>query len=158
MKEQPIEGVEQSNCYIYLQKISQFRSHGDECFLLIFFSFFNEFDNIFEIIGRNFLVFGKERNHFFVRVLKVVTNYATHKMAFIFISARGSLRQMLLWYKEVPVAYTLQQCLLRNSIVTPKCRSLLLLLVQLTFPWRCCLITNTSQIYEYFVNKQQLVG
>ena len=31
--------------------------------------------------------------------------------------------------KEVPVAYTLQQCLLRNSIVTPKCRSLLLLLV-----------------------------
>ncbi len=34
------------------------------------FLFFNEFDNIFEIIGRNLLVFGKERNHFFVRFSK----------------------------------------------------------------------------------------
>lgn len=37
----------------------------------------------------NCYVFRKERNHFFVRVLKVVTNYAAHEMTFIFIFMNG---------------------------------------------------------------------
>ena len=48
------------------------------------FSFLNHIDDIFQVIGRNLLLFGKERNHFLIRIFKVITYEATHESTFVF--------------------------------------------------------------------------